>query len=75
MRMNKIPRQIKDLVPAVLHTLFNTSSLLTGTFSGNFNKLLSRLKLVTLGTAKLFMGMTGNDVTVNIKGGATCNNS
>ena len=28
-----------------------------------------------LGTAKLFVGMTRNDVTVNIKGGATCNNN
>ena len=28
-----------------------------------------------LGTAKLFMGVARNDVTVNNKGGATCNNT
>ena len=28
-----------------------------------------------LGTAKLFVGVTGNGVTVNIKGAATCNNN
>ena len=28
-----------------------------------------------LGTAKLFVGVTGNDVTVNNKGGATGNNN
>ena len=28
-----------------------------------------------LGTAKLFMVVARNDVTVNITGGATCNNS
>ena len=28
-----------------------------------------------LGTAKLFVGVTGNNVTVNNKGGATCNNT
>ena len=27
------------------------------------------------GTAKLFVGVAGNDVKTNIKGGATCNNS
>ena len=27
-----------------------------------------------LGTAKLFMGMVTNDVTVSVKGGAICNN-
>ena len=30
---------------------------------------------VVFGTAKLFIGVAGNDVTVNIKGGATRNNS
>ena len=49
-------------------------SLTTAQKENMIDNVHTNIHNTTLYTAKLFVGVSGNDVTVNTKGGATCNN-